>query len=220
MFSILKITSHKLSASQICRNCASKKLLHSTCHYERLRTKKKKHLPWTTTYQTHSNTSFNAFHLTNLAKSTACSFVFNIYSTASQLVACIELAGALGFYDHCRCKLVPTCGSIGVQREMTAEYGMLGLWLVKWQNAKKQSHQEASSCKVSSTAAALGVNWCCGIYWHCLSLCVVAAPCCTSDLLNFWGTTEFAATSISMVGFGGPSASGDGPAGTSRVSNT
>lgn len=50
---------------------------------------------------------------------------------------------------------------------------------------KKKSHQEASLCKVSSTAAALGVNSCCGIYWHCLSLFVVAAPGCTSDLYIF-----------------------------------
>ena len=42
--------------------------------------------------------------MTNPAQSIACSSVLIIYSTASQLVAWIALAGALGFYDHKRAK--------------------------------------------------------------------------------------------------------------------
>ena len=69
--------------------------------------KKEKHRKTTETYiniNILSNISCNGFHVTNPAQSIACSSVLIIYSTASQLVAWIALAGALGFYDHKRAK--------------------------------------------------------------------------------------------------------------------
>ena len=99
-----------------------------------------------------SNTSFNAFHLTSLAKPIACSSVFNIYSTSTQLlpswwpvlhwlVPRDSMITAAASWSQ------PTCETISVQREMTAEYGMLGLWIVKWQNANKNRTKKLHCAK-------------------------------------------------------------------------